>query len=345
MPRATSERFSRAHQPAAKSSKTPATVQLTGANRAKHSSSRGEENSDTKGIGNVNPLFNTERFGQHILKNPLLAQAIVDKANLKPTDSVLEVGPGTGNLTVRILEKVKHVTAVEMDPRMAAELVKRVQGTSEQRKLDITIGDFVKAELPYFDVCISNTPYQISSPLVFRLLSHRPLPRVAILMFQREFALRLTATPGTEFWSRLSANVQLYAKVDHIMKVARNNFRPAPNVESSVVRITPLSPPPPVRFEEFDGLTRILFTRRNKTCRANFGASGVEKMMRDNWTQWKKGQNASSGMELEESIDAKAAIEEILQETGFSDARAAKMSVDDLLKLLYAFHAKGFHFA
>ncbi|KAG8819871.1 Dimethyladenosine transferase [Serendipita sp. 400] len=270
---------------------------------------------------------------------------IVDKANLKPTDSVLEVGPGTGNLTVRILEKVKHVTAVEMDPRMAAELVKRVQGTSEQRKLDITIGDFVKAELPYFDVCISNTPYQISSPLVFRLLSHRPLPRVAILMFQREFALRLTATPGTEFWSRLSANVQLYAKVDHIMKVARNNFRPAPNVESSVVRITPLSPPPPVRFEEFDGLTRILFTRRNKTCRANFGASGVEKMMRDNWTQWKKGQNASSGMELEESIDAKAAIEEILQETGFSDARAAKMSVDDLLKLLYAFHAKGFHFA
>ncbi|KAG8828435.1 Dimethyladenosine transferase [Serendipita sp. 401] len=345
MPRATSERFSRVHQPAAKSSKTPATVQLTGANRAKHSSSRGEENSDTKGIGNVNPLFNTERFGQHILKNPLLAQAIVDKANLKPTDSVLEVGPGTGNLTVRILEKVKHVTAVEMDPRMAAELVKRVQGTPEQRKLDITIGDFVKAELPYFDVCISNTPYQISSPLVFRLLSHRPLPRVAILMFQREFALRLTATPGTEFWSRLSANVQLYAKVDHIMKVARNNFRPAPNVESSVVRITPLSPPPPVRFEEFDGLTRILFTRRNKTCRANFGASGVEKMMRDNWTQWKKGQNASSGVELEESIDAKAAIEEILQETGFSDARAAKMSVDDLLKLLYAFHAKGFHFA
>ncbi|KAG8814907.1 Dimethyladenosine transferase [Serendipita sp. 399] len=350
MPRATSERFSRLHQPAAKSSKTPTTVQLSGASREKHSSSnRGEDGGkETKGVGHVNPLFNTERFGQHILKNPLLAQAIVDKANLKPTDSVLEVGPGTGNLTVRILEKVKHVTAVEMDPRMAAELLKRVQGTPEQRKLDITIGDFVKAELPYFDVCISNTPYQISSPLVFRLLSHRPLPRVAILMFQREFALRLTATPGTEFWSRLSANVQLYAKVDHIMKVARNNFRPAPNVESSVVRITPISPPPPVRFEEFDGLTRILFTRRNKTCRANFGASGVEKMMRDNWTQWKKEQNASSGMELngqEGNIDTKAAIEEILQETGFSDARPAKMAVDDLLKLLYAFHAKGFHFA
>lgn len=210
----------------------------------------------------------------------------MDKANLKPTDKVLEVGPGTGNLTVRILEKAKHVTAVEMDPRMAAELTKRVQGKPEQRKLEIIIGDFVKADLPYFDVCISNTPYQISSPLVFRLLSHRPLPRIAILMFQREFALRLVARPGTELWSRLSANVQLYATVDHIMKVDRNSFRPPPQVESSVVRIVPVDPPPPIRFEEFDGLTRILFTRRNKTCHANFQAKGVFEMLDRNYRTW-----------------------------------------------------------
>lgn len=71
------------------------------------------------------------------------------------------------------------------------------------------IGDFVKIDIPYFEVCISNTPYQISSPLVFRLLSHRPLFRVAILMFQREFAMRLVAKPSTPLWSRLSANVQV----------------------------------------------------------------------------------------------------------------------------------------
>ena len=143
----------------------------------------------------------------------------------------MEVGPGTGNLTVKILEKAKHVTAIEMDPRMAAEVIKRVQGTwvrfgfcaptcpnqnslptidsPKQRKLEVVIGDFVKVDMPYFEVCISNTPYQISSPLVFRLLSHRPLFRVAILMFQREFALRLVARPGTSLWSRLSANVQV----------------------------------------------------------------------------------------------------------------------------------------
>lgn len=148
------------------------------------------------------------------------------------------------------------------------------------------IGDFVKAELPYFDVCISNTPYQISSPLVFRLLSHRPLFRVAILMFQREFALRLVATPGSNLWSRLSANVQLYAKVDHIMKVGKNNFRPAPQVESSVVRIVPVDPPPPVRFEEFDGLNRIVFSRRNKMINATFLAKGVMEMLGANWKTW-----------------------------------------------------------
>ncbi|KAF7974394.1 hypothetical protein HWV62_38250 [Athelia sp. TMB] len=322
MPRATSERFSRAHQPSAKATTS-------------------KEKSGDSSSGGRNPIFNTERFGQHILKNPLVAQGIVDKANLRPTDKVLEVGPGTGNLTVRILEKAKHVTAVEMDPRMAAELTKRVQGKPEQRKLDIIIGDFVKADLPYFDVCISNTPYQISSPLVFRLLSHRPLFRVAILMFQREFALRLVATPSTQLWSRLSANVQLYAKVDHIMNVGKNNFRPAPLVESSVVRIVPRDPPPPVKFEEFDGLNRILFSRRNKTVHGNFMAKGVIDMLEKNWRTWCAEQNQI----IEDNVDMKAKIEKVLDDTENSENRAAKMDVDDLLKLLSAFHDVGIHFA
>ncbi len=156
----------------------------------------------------------------------------------------------------------------------------------EQRKLEVIIGDFVKADLPYFDVCISNTPYQISSPLIFRLLSHRPLPRVCVLMFQREFALRLLARPGSNLWSRLSANVQLFAKVDHVMAVGKNNFRPAPMVESSVIRMVPLDPPPPVKFEEYDGLGRIIFSRRNKTIHGNFMAKGVIDMLEKNWRTW-----------------------------------------------------------
>jgi len=108
--------------------------------------------------------FNTN-VGQHILKNPGVAEAIVNKAFLKPTDTVLEVGPGTGNLTVRILEKAKRVVAVELDPRMAAEVTKRVQGRPEQKRLEILLGDVIKMELPSVDVCISNTPYQVHLPL------------------------------------------------------------------------------------------------------------------------------------------------------------------------------------
>lgn len=127
---------------------------------------------------------------QHILKNPGVADAIVNKANLNQSDVVLEVGPGSGNLTIRILEKAKKCIAVELDPRMAAELSKRVMGTPQQKRLEVLLGDVIKMQqLPYFDVCISNTPYQISSPLVFKLLAQSPAPRVCILMFQREFAV------------------------------------------------------------------------------------------------------------------------------------------------------------
>lgn len=110
-------------------------------------------------------------------------------------------------------------------------------------------------------------------------------------MFQREFALRLVAQPGTELWSRLSANVQLYSKVDLVMHVGKNNFRPAPLVESSVVRMVPLDPPPPVKFEEFDGLGRIVFSRRNKTVHATFMAKGVMDMLEKNWRTWCSLQN------------------------------------------------------
>ena len=107
--------------------------------------------------------FNTN-VGQHILKNPGVSDAIVEKAYLKPTDTVLEVGPGTGNLTVRILERARKCICVELDPRMAAEVTKRVQGTPEQKKLEVLLGDVIKTELPAFDVCISNTPYQVCLP-------------------------------------------------------------------------------------------------------------------------------------------------------------------------------------
>ncbi|KAI8367691.1 dimethyladenosine transferase [Radiomyces spectabilis] len=286
------------------------------------------------------PLFNKD-LGQHILKNPLVAQGIVDKANVVSSDTVLEVGPGTGNLTVKILAQAKKVVAVEMDPRLAAELQKRVHGTPEQRKLHIMLGDFMKTELPYFDVCISNTPYQISSPLVFKLLEHRPLFRCAILMFQREFALRLVAKPGDELYCRLSVNVQLYAKVDHVMKVGKNNFRPPPQVESSVVRLEPKNPPPPVDAKEFDGLLRILFTRKHKTIAANFKQTTVMNMLEQNYKTY----CSAHEMMVEPDFDIKTKVLGILDSVSMADKRAAKCDLDDFLKMLLAFNHANIHFS
>ncbi|TVY48651.1 Dimethyladenosine transferase [Lachnellula occidentalis] len=258
--------------------------------QSKRNSASGASSPYAKAQATTNNVFKfNTNVGQHILKNPGVAEAIVQKANLKPSDTVLEVGPGTGNLTVRILEKAKKVIAVELDPRMAAELTKRVQGKPEQKRLEVLLGDVIKTELPHFDVCISNTPYQISSPLVFKLLALPNPPRTSILMFQREFALRLTARPGDALYCRLSVNAQFWAKITHVMKVGKNNFKPPPQVESSVVRIEPKigSERPGVSWDEWDGMLRICFVRRSRTMRASWmGSKEVLAMVERNYRVW-----------------------------------------------------------
>ncbi|KAJ2726137.1 Dimethyladenosine transferase [Coemansia sp. Benny D115] len=291
------------------------------------------------GSRHFGPMFNKD-LGQHILINPLVSQGIVDKARLKQTDTVLEVGPGTGNLTVKILEQAKRVIACEADARLAAELTKRVQGGPFQNKLEIIHGDVMKQTLPYFDACISNTPYQISSPLTFKLLFHRPLFRCAVLMFQHEFSLRLVARPGDSQYGRLAVNCQLYAKVQLVMKVGRNNFKPPPKVESSVVRIEPLDPPPPIDFEEWDGMVRIAFSRKHKTLAANFKSTATMQMLEDNYKTY----CAANEVMVEPDFDIKAKVIGVLERLDYADKRAFKLDIVDFLSLLAAFHDAGIHF-
>jgi len=265
----------------------------------------------------------------------------VDKAAIKPTDTVLEVGPGTGNMSAKIMEKAKKLVACELDPRMAAELQKRVQGTPHQNKLHLIIGDVLKSDLPYFDCCVANLPYQISSPFVFKLLLHRPFFRCAVLMFQREFAQRLVAQPGDKLYCRLSINTQLLAKVDHLMKIGKNNFRPPPKVESSVVRIEPKNPPPPINFQEWDGLVRIAFVRKNKTLAAGFSSKAVIDLLEKNY----RIHCSMNEVLIEDGFDMKAKILEVLTESEFNLKRARTMDIDDFLLLLDTFNKNGIHFS
>ncbi|KAL8669153.1 MAG: hypothetical protein Q9168_006241 [Polycauliona sp. 1 TL-2023] len=300
----------------------------------RNGASHGTPYTNTQPKSSSNKIFKMNtNIGQHVLKNPGVAQAIVDKADVKQSDIVLEVGPGSGNLTVKILEKAKKVIAVELDPRMAAEVTKRVQGKPEAKRLEVLLGDVIKTELPYFDVCISNTPYQISSPLTFKLLSLPRPPRICVLTFQSEFAARLTALPGSPLYSRLSVNAQMYSHVTHILKVGRNNFNPPPQVDSSVVRLVPKNPRPKIDFEEWDRMLRVCFGRKNRTLRAGWlGAKKVLEWVEGCWRGWcamndipvdegERGEN--------EAMDVEVVGEEVNGGQGEEEDWEGIMDVDD----------------
>ena len=284
-------------------------------------------------------------LGQHFLKNPAVVTSIVAKAALKSTDVVLEIGPGTGNVTVPLLEQSKRVVALEYDSRMVREVLKRVQGTPMESKLTVMQGDAMKLAWPFFDVCVANVPYQISSGLVFKLLAHRPSFRCAVMMFQEEFALRLTARPGEALYCRLSVNTQLLAKVDQLLKVGRNNFRPPPKVESRVVRIEPRNPPPAVNFKEWDGMIRLLFNRKNKTLRSVLMTKPTIKLLETNRRTYQSLKDNNMTMDEDDHASIQQIIEDITSMEQWKDKRAAKLDLDDFLALLAEFNQRGIHFA
>lgn len=318
--------------------------------------------------------------GQHILKNPLLVDSIVQKAGIHSTDVILEIGPGTGNLTKKLLDAGKSVVAVELDPRMVLELQRRFQGTPHSNRLKVIQGDVLKCDLPYFDICVANIPYQISSPLTFKLLNHRPLFRCAVIMFQREFAMRLVAQPGDTLYCRLSVNTQLMARVSHLLKVGKNNFRPPPKVDSSVVRIEPRKPGPVVNFKEWDGLVRMCFIRKNKTLGAIFKQKNVLSMLEKNYktlqalqlSQGNDHQMATDASVLGDSGDLtmdtddekddddddmemddgetkgsefKNKVMGVLKQGDFEDKRSSKLAQADFMHLLSLFNQAGIHFS
>lgn len=284
-----------------------------------------------------------------MLRNPLVVQTIIERAQIKSTDTIIEIGPGTGNLTIKMLELASRVICYEIDRRMVSELQKRVSSEAPHlyHKLTVVHGDFLKAELPPYDMCISNCPYNISSAIVFKLLSTPPVagkPRRHVLMFQREFAMSLTAKPGDGDYARISASAQLLAKTEHIMKVSRNSFRPPPKVDSSVVLLEPFGKgefPEGFDIKEYEGLVRMCFNRKNRQLSAIFSQSRA-------LTQIIEAKNALAACKGEPTInesEAKAEILKILEEGGYSTMRASKMSVSDFVKLLRDLNSAGYRFS
>lgn len=181
------------------------------------------------------------------------------------TSHILEIGPGTGALTDRLLAVADHVTVIERDRRLAEFLETEFAEACEADRLTIIEGDALDVELPPFTASVSNLPYGISSEIVFRLLPrHRPL----VLTFQAEFAERMAAEPGTDEYGRLSVTAGHYADVEIVEHIPPEAFDPQPAVESAVVRTTPRDPEYDVPNDEFFmRFLRAVFTQRRKTMR------------------------------------------------------------------------------
>lgn len=295
---------------------------------------------NNKGGGSsfVNVILDKKK-GQHLLKNTGILDKIISAADIKPTDTVLEIGPGTGNLTVRLLPLARRVVAFDIDPRMVAEVKKRSVNLGYSN-LEVREGDALKSDLGDFDVCTANLPYQISSPFVFKLLSLQNKYRCAVLMFQEEFALRLLAEPGEKHYCRLSVNTRLFSKVTRVCKVAPGSFNPPPKVNSMVVKFEPRKIPVSVNFKEWDGLMRIVFSRKKKTIRANFNNSCILGVLENNYRVWCSiHQKNPSG-----DLPFKSYVFKILQDSGLSSKRGFNVDINDFFRLLFEFNKNGIHF-
>ncbi|MDI3502941.1 MAG: rRNA (adenine1518-N6/adenine1519-N6)-dimethyltransferase, partial [Archaeoglobi archaeon] len=193
---------------------------------------------------------------QRFLKDSRVLRRIVDYAELKPDDVVLEIGAGTGNLTVLLSERCRKVIAYEKDRELASMIPKK-------ENIEVRAEDFLKSDPPEFNKIVSNLPYSISSPVTFRMLELE-FER-AVLMYQKEFAMRMVAKPGTKDYSRLSANVQRFFEVELLEIVPRTAFFPRPKVDSAIVRLTPKKERDPVFLE----LTGKIFRYRRKSIMNN----------------------------------------------------------------------------
>jgi 16S rRNA (adenine1518-N6/adenine1519-N6)-dimethyltransferase len=206
-------------------------------------------------------------FGQNFLFDKNILRKIAAAGNVSDKDTVVEIGPGLGTLTAIIAEKAKKVIAIEFDKKLIAPLEKNVSHFSN---IEIVNRDALK--FPYETIqgtfmVIANIPYNITTPLIFRLLEYRTKLQSMTLLMQREVAKRIVASPGTKDYGVLSLSLQLRTKPELKFTVSKKVFSPPPKVDSSVVHFDILQKPPyNIRDEKlFLDIVKTAFSQRRKT--------------------------------------------------------------------------------
>lgn len=209
-----------------------------------------------------------KRFGQNFLADPHYVARIVDAVNPQRGENIVEVGPGLAAITGGLIERAGHVTAIEIDRDLAGRL--RESFTPQQLTLhEADVLEFDFAALPPDLRVVGNLPYNISSPLLFRLAAFDDRLRDLHVMLQREVVARMTAQPGTADYGRLTVMLQVKFAVRRLFIVPPGAFRPAPKVDSAVARLVPLGAAKPSISdpELFGRVVAAAFGQRRKTLR------------------------------------------------------------------------------
>jgi len=207
-------------------------------------------------------------LGQNFLVDGNLQKKIVEALAPDSGDEILEIGPGKGALTRHLLGRSRALFLVELDDELAASWAEETSGVPGVRVvhrdiLEVKLSELTE-EVEGLKV-VGNIPYNITTPILFHLLE-RPRPRDILLMVQKEVAERIGAPPGVSAFGALSVGVRTVARVERVLRVPASAFRPVPRVDSVVIRVTPLRPPPLSAAEEVSvrHLTRAAFQWRRK---------------------------------------------------------------------------------
>lgn len=211
-----------------------------------------------------------KRFGQHFLCDQTVIQRIIAALQPQPQQHLLEIGPGQGALTVPLLKQIKQLEVVELDRDLIPELQRRAQGDLTIYSSDALTFDFASIKKDERPLRIfGNLPYNISTPLIFHLLTFADIVADMLFMLQKEVAERLAALPDTKDYGRLSVMVQYHCDVELLFDVPPEAFYPPPKVQSSIVRLVPHKKLPSIArdYAFFDALVKAAFGQRRKTLR------------------------------------------------------------------------------
>ena len=221
-----------------------------------------------------------KRFGQHFLTDGGIIDAIVDAIGPQAGQAIVEIGPGLAALTQPLVERLGHLTVIELDRDLAVRLRLHEQLTvveSDVLKVNFTelshgmlAAQATAAKASKIRV-VGNLPYNISTPILFHLLEHVAVIEDQHFMLQKEVIDRMVAQPATSDYSRLSVMLQWRYDMANVLFVPPESFDPPPRVDSAVVRMVPLAQPPVVNVKTLETLVQVAFSQRRKILRNTLG--------------------------------------------------------------------------